>query len=101
MTAQTFSQKASGGTVPTPYGTGPTPIDTTGYQNYVQKELEKIATSLSTICALLPQAATRAPTKPIENMQRFSKDPWRPVAGQTTDRWVTYVNGAWVYLNSV
>ena len=96
----TFSQTTAGGTVPTAYVRGPAPTSVEGYQTYVANELAKIARSIDSLVALSPQAAIKAPARPIENMIRFAKAPWRPVAGQTTDRWVCYVAGNWAYLAS-
>ena len=96
----TFSQTKSGGTVPTAYVKGPAPIDPTGQIVYLEAELAKVQTAFATLASLVPQAATKAPAKPIENMIRFAKAPWRPLGG-TTDRMVVYVAGSWVALSSV
>ena len=90
---------ATKGTVPTAYVPGPSPASPAGYPVYVQTELAKIATAIATICTLLPQAAAVAPARPVENMIRFAKSPWRPIGG-TTDRMVVYVAGSWVALSS-
>jgi hypothetical protein len=95
-----FSQTAAGGTIPTPYIRGPAPLSPDGYPVYIGRELDKIAKAIRTLVDLAPQAAIKAPARPIENMIRFAKSPWRPVSGQTQDKWVTYVAGSWNYLSS-
>ena len=71
-----------------------------GDVRYLAQELTKIQEALQAIQNLTPQQCSIAPPKPLPTMIRFAMAPWRPVAGQTTDKWVTYVNGAWAYLAS-
>ena len=68
--------------------------------SYIVPELKKIATAISSIQAMVPQAATSAPTTPKDGMMRLARSPWRPVKGQTTDIWVYYdgSSGTWVAL---
>ena len=56
---------------------------------YLQRELAKISKAITTINALLPQAATVEPRNPSDLMVRLARSPWRPIGG-TVDRWVYY-----------
>jgi hypothetical protein len=78
-------------TAPTPYAVSAlTPILAGGQDRYYGQQLSLISISISSLIALTPQAATAAPKTPIDGMVRLARDPWRPVAGQTTDQWVYY-----------
>lgn len=98
MALPPFAETPSAGTAPLPYVPGNLPGAPQGLPRYLQDELRRLEATLQTVILLTPQTATRAPRVPIDGMQRYAKDPWRPVVGQTTDRWVTYVAGAWAYL---
>ena len=95
----TFSQLPGGGTIPTDYVPGPSPLSAEGYPVYVRAELNEVARAIESILVLLPQAAVKAPVRPVENMIRYAKAPWRPLGG-TTDRMVMYAAGSWVALSS-
>lgn len=84
---------------PTPYIASPPPLDPSGLNVYLQKELAALQRTIAGVVVMLPQDAIAAPAKPQDGMIRRSMAPWRPVAGQTADRWVIYLAGAWGYLN--
>jgi len=89
------------GTTPSAYTPSSLPTIDGGIPTYTQRELLKIAAALAQTTTLTPQSCDKSPVNPIVGMQRLALAPWRPVSGQTTDRWVTYHGGAWVYLNSL
>lgn len=64
---------------------------------YLAAQLGAIANSLSGIRAMTPQSATVAPKALLDGMVRLSRDPWRPVSGQTADAWVYWdaAGGIW------
>lgn len=64
------------------------PVIAGGEGRYAQNELQSIKDVLAAYSVCLPQAANKAPTAPSDGMIRLSRDPWRPVSGQTTDQWV-------------
>lgn len=98
MAAPPFNSTRAAGTIPTPYVLGNLPARDDGWPLWTRQELGKVKETLDTLIILTPQAADRAPARLIEGMIRLAKAPWRPVAGQTTDQWVTYVGGAWRYV---
>ena len=62
---------------------------------YLKASLGDIATTLNGVLAMLPQAATAAPTTPHLGMVRLAQAPWRPVLNQTADAWVIYNGNGW------
>ena len=91
-----------GSSGPPSYTPSSLPILPGGDGPYTQKELRRIGSTIDTIAQMLPQAATKAPTQLSDGMQRLARDPWRPVAGQTTDQWVYYdaAGGVWRLLST-
>jgi len=59
-----------------------------GDGKYMQNELVRLQAVLRAYQNLLPQAASEAPKTLVDGMIRLSRDPWRPVSGQTTDQLV-------------
>lgn len=57
---------------------------------YLAAQLAAIANSLSGVRLMTPQSAAVAPKVLQDGMLRLSRDPWRPVSGQTADAWVYY-----------
>lgn len=68
-----------------------------GDDKYLRAQLAAIQTTLDQVLNMLPQVATAAPVRPQAGMIRKAVSPWRPVVGQTTDRWVVYSGTAWEY----
>lgn len=68
----------------------------------MQNELQRIKSVLAAYSDRLPQATDKAPTAPSDGMIRLSRDPWRPVSGQTADAWVYYdaAGSVWRYLST-
>jgi hypothetical protein len=89
---------AAGTPYPKPYQTRSPPSLPDPTNSYLTLELRSIQETLRGVLDMMPQDAIAAPAAPREGMMRLAKSPWRPVAGQTADKWVTYVNGAWAYL---
>ena len=54
------------------------------------QELQTLQQVLASIQAMIPQAATTAPPRPVDGMQRLARAPWRPANGQSGDAWVYY-----------
>jgi hypothetical protein len=75
---------------PPSYTTQALPVLEGGDGKYLQNELQRIKSVLDSYQDLLPQAASKAPLKPIDGMIRLSRDPWRPVTGTTVDALVYY-----------
>jgi hypothetical protein len=84
----------------TPYVRNPLPILVGGESAFYNNELQRISDTFKAYLEMLPQAATKAPDRLIDGMVRLSRDPWRPVASQTVDKWVYYdaAGGIWRYL---
>lgn len=89
---------ASSSRVPAPYSPRPTPPLPASLPVFLTRELRDIQETLAGVLALLPQDAVMAPDNPVSGMIRRAVAPWRPVIGQTADRWVSYQAGAWAYL---
>ena len=89
------------GQQPISFVLGSAPPGDKGLDVYMKRALQQISASITSLLTLTPQVATKAPVPPVVGMQRLAVAPWRPVAGQTADRWVTYYGGAWVYSNSM
>lgn len=53
-------------------------------------ELRTLQAVLASTQAMITQAATAAPSQPVDGMVRLARAPWRPVAGVTTDAWVYF-----------
>lgn len=77
----------------------PLPLMPGGNGPYSQRELSRLQAMAENTLAMVPQAATQAPTAPLDGMKRLARSPWRPVSGQTVDSWVFYdaAAGKWVY----
>lgn len=84
------------------YSSGILPLLEGGEGPYAQREFNKLASVLRVYASMLPQAATQAPKNPADGMIRLSRNPWRPVAGQTVDKLVYYdaAGGVWRYLST-
>lgn len=74
---------------PTPYTPSTTPILAGGDDRYLQEELARIQTSITSLVRMCPQVATTPPKEPADGMVRLSRSPWRPIGG-TVDAWVYY-----------
>lgn len=85
-------------TFPTPYVPRPVPTIDGGDAVYLQRELRALQVSVQSLIFMSPQNASLPPDRPRSGMIRRAVSPWRPVAGQTTDRWVSYDGSAWGYL---
>ena len=57
---------------------------------FLLSELASIQAVLASTQAMIPQAATQPPKLPVDGMQRLSRAPWRPLAGQVADQWVYF-----------
>jgi hypothetical protein len=73
---------------PPRYVVGSAPALPGGDAVYLDSQLQAIANSLAGINLMTPQSATAAPKTLLDGMMRLSRNPWRPVAGQTTDQLV-------------
>lgn len=73
---------------PPRYVVGSTPSLPGGDAVYLDSQLSAIANSLAGINLMTPQSATAAPKTLLDGMMRLSRNPWRPVSGQTVDQWV-------------
>ncbi len=82
---------------PVPYSPRVAPTLPGGEMPYLRQELIAIQATLDGVLALLPQVATIAPSAPHTGMIRKAISPWRPVSGQTSDRWVIYNGTTWDY----
>jgi hypothetical protein len=78
------------------------PILDGGSGKYMQSELQSIKSVLDNYQAMLPQAAIKAPIKPVDGMIRLSRSPWWPVSGQTADAWVYWdaAGQVWLYTST-
>lgn len=87
--------------MPTAYTPRPLPTLGTDLRTYAQRELRDVGDSIGSILLMLPQDAVAVPAKLVHGMIRKAKSPWRPVAGQTTDRWVIYDQDVpgWKYID--
>lgn len=87
---------------PVPYTRGPQPLLPGGEDAYVQNELNTVSTAINTTAQFAVFSAKKAPPVPVDGMVRLSRDPWRPVSGQTTDQWVYYdaAGGVWRLLGT-
>lgn len=67
---------------------------------YHAEEYRRIQRTLDVLVRMAPQAATKAPPVAEDGMQRLSRSPWWPVAGQVADAWVYYDAplGSWQFL---
>ena len=83
---------------PTPYHPRPLPPRPESLPVFVTRELRDLEATLTSVLALLPRNASAAPSDPVPGMIRRAVAPWRPVAGQTKDRWVSFDGNAWTYL---
>jgi hypothetical protein len=86
---------------PTAYTVGAGPSCDPSSPVYLQNQLRALSATLEQMRQMTPQPATKAPASPVNGMHRLACAPWRPVVGQTTDRWVTYYSGNWIYSNSM
>ena len=84
---------------PRPYRPGPPPLLPGGEQKYLLDELQTLRERFDEVLDMLPISTTTAPVRPREGMIRKSMNPWRPVVGQVTDKWVIYNGTAWEYLD--
>lgn len=75
---------------PKAYTVSPLPSLPTSDRDYMNRELNNIAASIRALNMLVPQAASKAPSAPLDGTPRLSRAPWRPLAGQTEDQWVYY-----------
>jgi hypothetical protein len=86
--------------VPLPYTPSPAPTLDGGDVLWGQQQFDRISATLNSLLALTPQPATAAPKAPQDGMIRLARSPWRPVSGQTADKWVYWdaPSGSWLYL---
>ena len=79
------------------YTVSPLPSLPASDRDYMNRELNNIAASIRALNMLVPQAAIKAPSAPLDGSLRLSRDPWRPLDNQTEDQWVYYdaAAGAW------
>lgn len=84
------------------YKQGILPLLPGGEGPFAQREFDKLETVLSSHTDMLPQAATKAPSVLADGMIRLARNPWRPVSGQTVDKWVYYdaAGGIWRYTDT-
>jgi hypothetical protein len=61
-----------------------------GANVYAQQQLGAVQEALQTTQRLTPQQCAAAPAKPFDGMICKAMAPWRPLANQTEDQWVTY-----------
>lgn len=89
-------------TGPIPYHRGSSPVLPGGDARHLEDELGHIQNSVESLVLMCPQVALEAPKTLVDGMQRLSRRPWRPVAGQTVDAWVYYdaVGLSWRYLST-
>ena len=72
----------------TTYSSGFVPLLEGGESAFVKRELETLRAVLEDVLIMTPQSATKAPPRLKDGMRRLSRNPWRPVSGQTADAWV-------------
>jgi hypothetical protein len=79
----------------------PAPTEGVAVQRHLAEELRAVQETLEGVLDMLPQSASEAPPRPRNGMIRRAESPWRPVVGQTTDRWVIYDDATpgWSYLD--
>lgn len=82
---------------PVPYSPRVAPTLPGGEMPYLRQELLSVQTTLDGVLSLLPRVATIAPAVPRVGMIRKAMSPWRPVSGQSSDRWVIYDGLVWTY----
>ena len=84
---------------PTPYRPAAPPTIPGGDRMFFLEEFTKLRRTLAEVQDMLPEKTNAAPGRPREGMVRKALSPWRPVVGQTTDKWVIYNGSAWEYLD--
>lgn len=87
---------------PTPFQRSPQPLIDGGDGAYLRTELQNVHAAIESTQLFTPCPAIKAPASPVDGMIRLARKPWRPVAGQTVDKWVYYdgVGAVWRYLGT-
>lgn len=83
---------------PTAYRAPTLPPDPANLPTYLARELRSLERVIDGLLDFLPRDANAAPRNPLVGMIRRAVAPWRPVAGQSSDRWVQYDGTQWTYL---
>jgi hypothetical protein len=83
---------------PNPPAQGAMPIlGEEGIQVWANQRIKALLNSVTSLIACAVSNSKAAPKSPQDGQLLLSRNPWRPVAGQTTDQWVYYDAAAGIW----